>query len=187
MAAVILVIGVTGVLQAVMVSSAQNASAGRITEASTISNQLANGLLRYDVRQLKETSGFFSRCSSAADILSYAGGVDAWTNISAGMTRCSGGNCASSPIATTPCVVDIDAYEADASVVAARKIVPGYDFTARFVSSRGGYKRVAVIFDDSTASKTVQVTTVVSFMDAGRRRFLRRTVNLSQPTSYAGF
>lgn len=189
-AAVVLIIGITGVLQAVLISSTQNAGAGRITESAAISNQVANGLLRYDIRQLKE-SGLLddSRCSADATILSYAGGLETQTLITAGNTRCASGNCVSSDITTTtPCVVDLDEYEQDTGVAANRKLVAGYDFATRYqLGKAGGYKRVAVVFNNETASRTIQITTVTSFVEAGRRRFLRRSVSMAQPLGYAGF
>lgn len=189
-AAVILAIGITGVLQAVLLSSTQNAGAGRITEAAAISNQVANGLLRYDIRQLKE-AGLLdgTRCSADATIISYAGGLETQTLITGGNTRCASGNCSSSDITTTtPCVVDLDEYEQDTGVADNRKLVSGYNFAARYQAGQpGGYKRVAVVFNNETASRTIQVTTVTSFVEAGRRRFLRRSVSMAQPLGYAGF
>lgn len=183
-ASVVLVIGITGVLQAVLVSSAQNAGAGRITEAAAISQQVVNGIQRHDIRQLK-ASGLLdgSRCTSNSTLLTYAGNIQSLTSITSGSTICAKGNCVSSNIVTaTPCVVDLDAYEQDGSVPANRKLVPGYDFATRYVSGRNdGYKRMAVVFDNEAASRTINVTVVTSFLDGGVRRFMQRSVTMYTP------
>jgi Tfp pilus assembly protein PilV len=183
-ASVVLVIGITGVLQAVLVSSAQNAGAGRITEAAAISQQLVNGIQRHDIRQLK-ASGLLdgSRCTSNSTLVGYVGKIDTLTNIAAGNTLCAKGNCVTSAIVTTtPCVVDLDAYELDGSVPASRKLVSGYDFATRYVSGKPeGYKRMAVIFNNETSARTVNVTVVTSFLDGGVRRYMQRSVTMYTP------
>lgn len=192
-AAMILAIGVTAIIQAILFSTIQNAGAGRITEAASISGQVVSGLSRYDVRQLKETNAFLSStwctASPSAELLEYTGGIEAVANVTNGNTRCVGGSCTSTDITATPCVVDIDAYDATASAAPAnRRLVPGYDFANRYQASprRGGYKRVAVVFDDSATSGMVSVTVVTSFLEGGRRRFVRRNATLTQALGMAG-
>lgn len=177
----ILVIGVTFVLQAVLVSTAQNAGAGKLTEAASIANQMVASLERYDLRQLKNESGGLlagGNCVSGVP-LSYVGGLDGVTNITGGNKLCLSGTCTTSNVTAAPCVVDLDAY--DTGAAANRKLVPGYDTTRSTV-----YKRMAVVFDDFAASRTVQVTVVVSFMELGQRRFVRRVVDMKR-ASNSGF
>jgi Tfp pilus assembly protein PilV len=192
-AAMILAIGVTAIIQAILFSTIQNAGAGRITEAASISGQVASGLSRYDLRQLQETNAFLSSTwcvsSPSAELLEYTGGIETVANVTNGNTRCAGGSCASSDITATPCVVDIDAYDATTSSAPAnRRLVAGYDYTNRYEASpnRGGYKRVAVVFDDSATSGMAYVTVVTSFLEAGRRRFVRRNVTITQAMGMAG-
>lgn len=192
-AATILAIGVTAIIQAILFSTVQNAGAGRVTEAASIAGQVAAGLSRYDVRQLKETSAFLSSSacltSPSAELLGFTGGIQAVSSVTNGDTRCLGGTCTSTDMTATPCVVDIDAYDATASAAPAnRRLVTGYDYASRYKASPNpaGYKRVAVVFDDSATSKMVNVTVVVSFLEAGRRKFVRRNVTLTEAVGLAG-
>lgn len=191
-AATILAIGVTAIIQAILFSTVQNAGAGRVTEAASIAGQVAAGLSRYDVRQLKETSAFLSStfCTAgSAELLEYTGGIEAVTSVANGDTRCVGGSCASTNMTATPCIVDIDAYDGPSSAAPLnRRLVGGYNYAARYKASpdRSGYKRVAVVFDDFATSKMVNVTVVVSFLEAGRRKFVRRNVTLTEATGLAG-
>ncbi len=191
-AATILAIGVTAIIQAILISTVQNAGAGRITEAATISGQVASSLSRYDVRMLKESGAFLSSAwctAGTADLLKYTGGIEAVTTVTNGNTRCTGGNCASTDLTATPCIVDIDAYDKPASAAPVnRRLVPGYNYAERYKDdpNPGGYKRVAVVFDDSVTSNTVYITVVTSFLEAGRRKFVRRNVTLTRSNGFAG-
>jgi hypothetical protein len=188
-ASVVLVIGITGVLQSVLVSSAQNAGAGRITEAAAITQQLVNGIQRHDIRQLK-ASGLLNgtRCTTDATLLTYAGNIQSLGTLTGGSTVCTKGNCVTSNIVTAlPCVVDLDAYEQDTGVAVNRKLVPGYDFATRYsATTPAGYKRLAVVFDNETASRTINITLVTSFLDGGVRRFMQRSVTMYTPVGNWG-
>jgi hypothetical protein len=168
-ASVVLLIGLMGVFQGIMVASRQNSMANRATRASGIASQVRvalDTLGRERVIGSPQSPGLLSGggCNATPEVRALAGGMetlepspgDAWS---------------------VRCIFDLDAYEAQAE--ASQKLLPGYP-TLDF----DHYRRVLVVIekpDELTGVAIHQVTVVVSWMEMGRRRFVRQYFGFYDP------
>lgn len=171
-AALLLAIGVTTVMQAIILSSSQNAGAAKMSEAAALANQVVGSLQQRTFTQLTSAGNVFeSPASCLTD-----GSLDALTG---GLTP-----------ATTPytgCVVDLDTFDLGAApgrfssnggATGVAELVPGYD-GARSQQ----YRRVIVLFTDSTTGVRIREgAVVVSFTEFGRRRFVTRMFSMTPST-----
>ncbi len=140
-------IGVIGALQFIIVASRQNTSAARLTHAGGIARQVRSAMQSRGRTWLTGTGPLQSAsCTSDASVQQLAG-----------------------PLASMPCVIDLDAFEGAAGV-----LVPGYP-----TDDQERFRRVLVWAQDGSATPRVdEVTVVVSFLDLGRRMFATQPLAL---------
>lgn len=168
-AALLLAIGVTTVMQAIILSSSQNAGAAKMSEAAALANQVVGSLQQRTFTTLTSTGNVFespAACVTDGSLNDLTGGLMPTT------TPYSG------------CVVDIDLFDLGAApgrytsnggASGVAELVPGYD-GARSVQ----YRRVAVLFTDSTSGIRIREgAVVVSFTEFGRRRFVTRMFSMT--------
>lgn len=161
-ASVVLLIGLVGVFQGIVVASRQNSMANQATRASGIASQMRvalDTLGRARVIGTPQLPGILTGapCNATPEVRALAGGLEdlkpetgeAWT---------------------VRCIFDLDAYEKTA--LPAGRLLPSYaDEDAR------RYRRVVVVVekpDKETNVSVHQVTVVVSWTELGRRRFVRQ-------------
>jgi hypothetical protein len=162
-ASVVLLIGLMGVFQGIVVASRQNSMANQATRASGIASQVRVAL---DTQGRERVLGMLSgaSCTTNKDVLALAGGMetlkpgsgDAWA---------------------VRCIYDFDAAE-KAKAVASR-LLPGYPNT-----DLNRYRRVLVMVekpDEVTGVAIHQVTVVVSWVELGQRRFVRQYFGFYDP------
>jgi Tfp pilus assembly protein PilW len=168
-ASVVLLIGLMGVFQGIVVASRQNSMANRATRASGVASQVRvalDTLGRARVIGSPESPGMLSGagCTANDEVRALAGGMeslepgtgDAWS---------------------VRCIFDLDAYETEAA--ASQKLLPGYS-----ASDFDHYRRVLVVIekpDELTGVAIHQVTVVVSWLEMGRRRFVRQYFGFYDP------
>lgn len=152
-AAAILAMGISGVFGGLIFASQQNAAANRLSKASAIASQVRSGLQLQGRSRLFAGAGPLSsaRCAGAAETLELAGGL---SNL------------------PDACVVDLDAYET-ATGDPLLRVVPGYS-----QEEREDYRRVLVW---TPAQAIDSVAVVVSFRNAGQRRYVKQFVALYNP------
>ncbi|AKQ68723.1 putative prepilin-type protein [Myxococcus hansupus] len=152
-AAAVLAFGVSGVFGGLIFASQQNTAANRLSQATAIAAQVRSGLQIQGRARLFTGAGPLTngRCSSAAETLELAGGLSSLPNA---------------------CVVDLDAYES-ATPDPLLKVVPGY-----WEGGQDYYRRVLVWTPDTAVDS---VAVVVSFPNAGQRRYVKQFVALYNP------
>jgi hypothetical protein len=162
-ASVVMLIGLMGVFQGLIVASRQNAMANHATRASGVASQVRGGLDALGrSRVLSLLSG--SRCTTKSDVLELAGGMESLKPESADPW-------------TVRCILDFDEYELTA--YGADRLLPGYA-----ASDMGSYRRVLVLIErrDAEADVTVhEVTVVVSWTEMGQRKFARQYLGFYDP------
>lgn len=168
-ASVVLLIGLVGVFQGIIVASRQNSMANRATRAAGIASQVRVALDTAGRGRLIGTPGnpgilAGSECSPGEDVKALAGGLeslspgtgDAWA---------------------VRCIFDLDAHEK--TVTAAQKLMPGYaalDWET--------FRRVLVVIekpDEMSGVQMHQVAIVVSWSELGQRRFVRQYIGFYDP------
>lgn len=168
-ASVVLLIGLMGVFQGLIVASRQNSMANRATRASGVASQVRvalDTLGRERVIGSGTNTGLLSgqACDASPEVRALAGGMedlvpstgDAWS---------------------VRCIFDLDAYETQAQ--AHQKLLPGYP-----ASDFNYFRRVLVVIekpDELTGVAIHQVTVVVSWQEMGRRRFVRQYFGFYDP------
>lgn len=168
-ASVVLLIGLMGVFQGIMVASRQNSMANLATRASGIASQVRvalDSLGRERVIGSAASPGMLSGagCTTSTDVLALAGGME---------TLKPG----SGEAWAVRCIYDLDAAE-KANAVASR-LLPGYPTT-----DLNRYRRVLVVVekpDEVTGVAIHQVTVVVSWVELGQRRFVRQYFGFYDP------
>ncbi len=164
-ASVVLLIGLMGVFQGLLVASRQNASANQATRASGIASQVRGALEmlgRDRVLGVPGHAGLLTgpACNPSEEVAAFTGGLEklkptqgeAWT---------------------VRCIFDLDAYEQVAS--GTNRLLPGYsegDFDR--------YRRVLAMIekpDEVTGVTIHQVIIVVSWKDLTQRRYVRQYVS----------
>jgi hypothetical protein len=168
-ASVVLLIGLMGVFQGIMVASRQNSMANQATRASGIASQVRVALDTLGRERVIGSTGSpgmlaGAGCSTSTDVLALAGGMeklkpgsgDAWA---------------------VRCIYDLDAAEKGKSVES--RLLPGYPTT-----DLNRYRRILVVVekpDEVTGVAIHQVTVVVSWMELGQRRFVRQYFGFYDP------
>ena len=159
-ASVVLLIGLVGIFQGILVASRQNIMANQATRASGIASQ---------VRVALDTLGFArvigtpdrpgllvgQRCNPSDEVRALAGGMETMQPGSGERWRVS-------------CIFDLDAYEERAAP--SMRLLPSYA-----ASDMDHYRRIVVVIDTQDEASGVnvnQVTVVVSWMELGKRRFV---------------
>lgn len=159
---VVLLIGLVGVFQGIVVASRQNSMANQATRASGIASQMRvalDSLGRARVIGTPQLPGILTGapCNSSPEVRALAGGLENLKPEDGEMW-------------TVRCIFDLDAYEK--TTLPAGRLLPSYsDEDAR------RYRRVVVVVekpDDKTNVSVHQVTVVVSWTELGRRRFVRQ-------------
>lgn len=148
-ASAVLLIGLVGVLQGILVASRQNSMANRMTRAGTIAHQIRSQLQARGLTRLQST-GPLAAGTCASDPVKSLGGE--------------------ASTADNACVIDLDAFDQTASVadvLAQTGYLGGED--------ERKYRRVLVRFNQTDI---VSLAVVVSYEDAGIRKFVTEYVGL---------
>ncbi len=156
---VILLTGMVGVLQGVMVASTQNAIANRQTRASVVASELLSAIEMQRRERLFAVGGLFASCTALplpTPLQPYAGTLDPMPPGLAGFTGC---------------YVDFDA------AAAFQGITPGYTTT-----DRGVFERVLIVYRNTTNDEVVYVGVNVGWRDSGRIRVIQRMTSLYNTT-----
>lgn len=159
-ASVVLLIGLVGIFQGILVASRQNIMANHATRASGIASQVRVALDTLGSARVigtAERPGLLSgeSCDPGEDVRALAGGMETLEPTEDDAWRVS-------------CIFDLDAYEKTAS--ASQRLLPSYA-----ADDLNYYRRVLVVIDKQDAGVTVnQVTVVVSWVEMGKRRFVRQ-------------
>lgn len=163
-AAVVLLIGLMGVFQGLLVASRQNANANQATRASGIASQVRGALDTLGGNRVVGVPGYTglltgADCGPSAEVAALTGGLE---KLQPG----------SDEAWAVRCIFDLDAYERAAG---ARRLLPSYseaDFNR--------FRRVLVMIDkpdEATGVPIHQVIIVVSWMEVTQRRFVRQYVS----------
>jgi Tfp pilus assembly protein PilW len=161
-ASVVLLIALVGIFQGLMVASRQNSLANLATRASGIASQARvalDTLGRDRVVGVTGTPGLLSgsACTTSPAVLALAGGMESLSP-------------ATGEAWAVRCIFDLDAYEK--ALTPSNRLLPSYsddDFDR--------YRRIVVMIerpDEVSGVAMHQVTVVVSWMELGRRRFVRQ-------------
>jgi hypothetical protein len=161
-ASVVLLIGLVGIFQGIMVASRQNSMANHATRASGIASQVRVALDTQGWARVigtAERPGLLSGgpCSPSDEVRALAGGMETLSPTQDDAWRVS-------------CIFDLDAFEKTA--LPAERLLPGYA-----ADDLSHYRRVLVVIekqDEATGVTINQVTVVVSWMELGNRRFVRQ-------------
>ena len=159
-ASVVLLIGLVGIFQGILVASRQNIMANRATRASGIASQVRVALDTLGSARVigtPEHPGLLSGegCEASDEVRALAGGMETLEPTEDDAWRVS-------------CIFDLDAYEKAATP--AQRLLPSYA-----ADDQANYRRVLVVIDKDDAGVTVnQVTVVVSWVEMGTRRFVRQ-------------
>jgi hypothetical protein len=159
-ASVVLLIGLVGVFQGIMVASRQNIMANQATRASGIASQVRVALDTLGWARVIGTAdrpGLLvgQRCNATDEVRALTGGME---NLVPG----KGENW------RVRCIFDLDAYERTAPP--SLRLLPSYAG-----ADMSHYRRVLVVVDKLDEGVTInQVTVVVSWVELGKRRFVRQ-------------
>ena len=168
-ASVVLLIALVGIFQGLMVASRQNSLANLATRASGIASQARvalDTLGRDRVIGATGTPGMLSgaACTTNPSVLALAGGMESLKP-------------ATGEAWAVKCISDLDATEKALSP--ASRLLPSYSD-----SDFNRYRRILVVIekpDEVTGVTMHQVTVVVSWMELGRRRFVRQYFGFYDP------
>lgn len=171
-ASVVLLIGLMGVFQGIVVASRQNSMANQATRASGIASQVRvalDTLGRARVIGTPQLPGILTgaACTPTPEVKALAGGME---NLKPD----------TGDVWTVRCIFDLDEYERTA--LPANRLLPGYAD-----SDADRYRRVLVVVekpDDLTGVAVHQVTVVVSWKELGQRRFVRQYFGFYDPGSF---
>ncbi|MCY1080582.1 type IV pilus modification PilV family protein [Archangium lansingense] len=161
-ASVVLLIGLVGIFQGLLVASRQNIMANQATRASGIASQVRVSLDTLGWARVIGTAarpGLLSGegCDANEEVRALAGGLESLEPTEDDAWRVS-------------CIFDLDAYEKAAQP--ADRLLSSYA-----ADDMTHYRRVLVVIDkeDEATGVTInQVTVVVSWMELGKRRFVRQ-------------
>ncbi len=161
-ASVVLLIGLVGVFQGIVVASRQNSMANQATRASGIASQTRmalDSLGRARAIGTPQLPGILSgsACTATPEVKALAGGLE-------NLKPETGEQW------TVRCIFDLDAYEK--ASLPANRLLPGYPD-----ADANRYRRIVVVVekpDKETSVAVHQVTVVVSWTELGRRRFVRQ-------------
>ncbi|QRN94844.1 prepilin cleavage protein [Archangium violaceum] len=164
-ASVVLLIGLMGVFQGLIVASRQNSSANLATRASGIASQVRGALDTLGRDRVIGVPGYDGLLSGAA----CAPGAEV-AELTDGLEKLKP---ATGEVWSVHCIFDLDAYERSAT--GANRLLPGYaeaDF--------GRYRRVLAMIekpDEVTGVPIHQVIIVVSWTELAQRRYVRQYVS----------
>lgn len=157
---VILVIGMVGVLQGILVSATQNSMASRQTRASIVANELLSAVEQQGRARLFATGGLFNGCSPLplpTALQRYAGALDPMP---------------ANLIGFTGCYVNFDSAGASFQLM-----TPGYT-----ASDRALFERVLIIYRNTSNDEVAYVGLNVGWRDGGRDRIVQRFTSLYNTT-----
>lgn len=165
-ASVVLLIALVGIFQGLMVASRQNSLANLATRASGIASQVRVSLDTLGRDRVIGSTGMLSgaACTTDPSVLALAGGMESLKP-------------ATGEAWVVQCISDLDA--AEKPLAPASRLLPSYS-DADF----GRYRRILVVIQkpDEVSGVTMhQVTVVVSWMELGRRRFVRQYFGFYDP------
>lgn len=168
-ASVVLLIALVGIFQGLMVASRQNSLANLATRASGIASQVRvalDTLGRDRVIGVSGSPGMLTgaACTTDPSVLALAGGMESLKP-------------ATGEAWAVKCISDLDASEK--ALAAASRLLPSYSD-----SDFNRYRRILVVIekpDELTGVTMHQVTVVVSWMELGRRRFVRQYFGFYDP------
>jgi hypothetical protein len=171
-ASVVLLIGLMGVFQGIVVASRQNSMANQATRASGIASQVRvalDTLGRARVIGSRQMPGILTgaACTPTSEVRALAGGMEDLTPDP-------------TDVWSVRCIFDLDAYEKTAQP--ASRLLPSYAD-----SDQSRYRRVLVVIekpDELTGVAVHEVTVVVSWTELGQRRFVRQYFGFYDPGSF---
>ena len=171
-ASVVLLIGLVGVFQGILVASRQNAMANHATRASGIASQVRVALDTLGAARVignARHAGLLSgdACNASDEVRALAGGMELLSPTRGDAWRVS-------------CIFDLDAYEK--ASLPANRLLPSYAD-----SDMNRYRRVLVVIekpDELTGVAVHEVTVVVSWKELGQRRFVRQYFGFYDPGSF---
>nr|QKW93600.1 prepilin-type methylation domain protein [Archangium sp.] len=157
-ASVVLLIGLLGVFQGVLVASEQNSMANQANRAAGIGSQVRVALDTMGRQRVLDGMLTGAACNASESVQALAGGLE---KLDPGAEPW-----------TVRCILDLDAFEENADE--SKMLLPGYPNT-----DRSRFRRVLVWVSrlDSVSQVPIdEVAVVVSWNELGRRRFLRQFV-----------
>lgn len=158
---VVLLIGLVGVIQGVLVAALQNSMANRHTRASVIAQEMLGSLERQGRGRLLATSGLLGGASCTATpgaaLAPYTGGLETIPSTLTGFSAC---------------VVDLDTVAG--SDAAVRALTPGYLTTTEPGDDDDVFTRVVAAYTNATDTEITWVGVAVSWREAGRVRTVKR-------------
>lgn len=161
-ASVILLTGIIGAMNAIVLATRQDQSANRFTRAADAAYQVRSGLELQGATRLRASGGALkASCSNDTAVKALAFGLDA---------------AAPQDVAVAPCVIDLDAFE-DAATAA--KVVPGYSS-----EDRRSFRRILVVYTEKagTVETSHRVLVVVSWREfLGNRNYVVQHLTLLAP------
>jgi hypothetical protein len=164
-ASVVLLIGLMGVFQGLLVASRQNANANQATRASGVASQVRGELDTLGGVRVVGVPGYTglltgADCNPSMEVAALTGGLEKLRPVDGEAWA-------------VRCIFDLDAYER--SVPDGHRLLPGYT-EADF----GRFRRVLVMIekpDEVTGVPIHQVIIVVSWMEMTQRRYVRQYVS----------
>ncbi|WP_375771845.1 hypothetical protein NR798_13430 [Archangium gephyra] len=161
-ASMVLLIGLVGIFQGILVASRQNIMANHATRASGIASQARVALDTLGWARVIGTAdrpGLLvgQKCNPSDEVRALAGGMETLEPTKGEKWRVS-------------CIFDLDAYEKTAAPSV--RLLPNYG-----ASDLAHYRRILVVIDvedEATGVNVNQVTVVVSWEELGKRRFVRQ-------------
>ena len=171
-ASMVLLIGLVGIFQGILVASRQNSMANRATRASGIASQVRGALDTLGGNRVVGVPGYTglltgADCNPGAEVAALTGGLEKLQPVSGEAWA-------------VRCIFDLDAYERAAG---AHRLLPSYT-DADF----GRFRRVLVMIDkpdEVTGVPIHQVIIVVSWMEVTQRRYVRQYVSFYDSGPFA--
>ncbi len=161
----VFVVGIVGILNALIFAAGQNANALKAVRASAITAQIRSSLVNIGYEQLVTAPNLLAQaCSTDAEVLALAGGLE-----TIGADATEGREAA--------CVIDLDAIDVPAEGYTV--VQPGYS-----EEDRRTFRRILVVFQHPrTATTDYSVGVVVSWRAAGFQKTLNEFVFIPDPDS----
>ncbi|MGI5861152.1 MAG: type IV pilus modification PilV family protein [Myxococcales bacterium] len=163
----VFVIGIVGVLNALIMAAGQNANALKAVRASAIASQIRSSLINIGYDQLVTSPNVLTQaCSSDVEVLALAGGLE---TIDA--DEAEGREAA--------CVIDLDAVDAPAADYVV--VQPGYS-----EEDRRTFRRILVVFKyerEATETTDYSIGVVVTWRAGGFVRSVNEFVFIPDPDS----
>lgn len=165
---VILLTGMVGVLQGLMIASVQNTMANRHARASIIAQELMGSIEQQGKARLTGTGGLFASAQCVA-----FGSLSANTKLFKGDLNPMPASLTTLGFTTAPCFVDFDSLGSSFTMV-----TPGYDSSDDTV-----YTRLIAVYVHPTNPAVMYVGVNVGWKDGGKVRIVKRFTAIYDTTT----